>query len=208
MCFKRWWAGLAVTALLLVPKQASSDRIASGGCRLHGSGLLEQVTLEKYPDGPCSVPTVFMARSRTEWEALMKGMLDRGELVLQPAPPPPVVNWKRYGVIVVSLGRLPTNGYGVEIRSVKRLARTALLDIQITVPRSKYLPQVLTFPYHMIQVAKEGMNDVEICSRTFRFVGSEGRAHADLETSDEENDLTIPEFTRQLATWGGLKARF
>lgn len=203
-----WWAGMAVTALILVPKPASSDRLTSAGCRLHGSGLLEQVTLEKFPDGPCSVPTVFMARSRTEWEVLMQGMLERGELVLQPPPPPPVINWKRYGVIVVSLGRLPTNGYGVEIQSVKRLARTALLDIQITVPTMDYLPQVLTFPYHMIRVDREGMDDVEICSRTFRFVGPEGRAHTDLESNDEANDLTIPEFPRQLTTWGGLKTRF
>jgi hypothetical protein len=207
-CMKRAVTAFA-TALLLFPAKASTERINPGGCRIRDAALLELITLEKFPDGPCNTPTVFMARSPNEWKALMDEMEQRGELVLSPAPSPPLINWKRYGVIVVSLGALPTNGYGVEIRSVKRMARTALLDIEVTVPTSDLLPQVLTFPYHMVRVDKAGMNDVEICSRTFRYVGLEGRSHRELERYDEGNDLLIPTVGgEQATTWGGVKARF
>jgi hypothetical protein len=190
-------------------------------CHSQTTPSMKQLTLEQYPDGAWTTPCVFLATSEEQWQRLMTEMEERGELVFVPAPPPPKVNWKNENVIVISLGQIPTNGYAVEIRSVGRKSRTALLDICITMPSDPLRPQVLTFPYHMVQVAKTGVDNVEVCAETHEFSQGSNRVPpgmSDERRADQEvgvlgmagfRNLTpaVPA-AEETATWGGLKARY
>jgi hypothetical protein len=216
----------AVLVIWLWLPATSARAVNSDPCRPHSVPSMKQETLERYPDGVWGLPVVFMARSEEQWHRLMSEMEERGELVLVPAPPPPRINWKNQNVIVISLGQIPTNGYGVEIRSVGRKARTALLDICVTMPSDPLRPQVLTFPYHMVQVAKTGVDFVEVCSEAHEF--DQGASRVPPGPSDErrsDQGLGIASFqgpgmasftnltppvpgADETETWGGLKARF
>src|SRR5262245_19492064 len=125
--------GLVALNLLLSPGNSHSARLMES-CSSGAQHLVQPITVERFQDGAWAAPCVFMARTEAEWNDLMEKMLDRGELVFYPAPNAPHVNWKRQNVIVVSLGLMPTDGYGVEIRRVNKMGRTALLDIEVTIP--------------------------------------------------------------------------
>ena len=203
---KRLVAISAILTFLLLQTSGVQAQRLDRSCRPGGGQSFPLTTLERLNDGVWAVPCVFLATSAAEWEELQREMEERGELVIEPPIPAPAIDWKRNNVIVVSLGTLPSSGYGVEVQAVKKMSGTALLEIQIILPGDPLRPQVMTFPYHMIEVEKYGMNKVEICSQSFRFDGGNNpREQADLELNDFTN-LTAP--GAKPDTWGGIKARF
>ena len=215
---KKHLAARVLAALVWLCAAAAPAQSAPDDCRAHSIPSMKQLSLERYPDGAWNHPCVFIATSEEQWQRLMEEMELRGELVYVPPPPPPSINWHNENVIVITLGQISTNGYGVEIRGVGRKSRTALLDICVTVPSDPLRPQVLTFPYHMVQVAKTGVDNVEVCSETQEFGGGanrvppgasdERRADPGLAIASFDNLTPSVPATNEMETWGGVKARF
>jgi hypothetical protein len=77
----------------------------------------------------------------------------------EPPPPVPQVDFTRYSVVAVFAGEQPTGGYSVEIVSVETSSSQTQEQLAINVEHRQpsagdFVTEALTYPYHMIRIAK------------------------------------------------------
>ncbi|RNC69337.1 MAG: protease complex subunit PrcB family protein [Desulfuromonadales bacterium] len=74
-----------------------------------------------------------------------------------PVPPLPVVDFERFDLLVVTDQVRPTGGHDIEIRDVAEADRVVWVTAHITRPGFGCITtQVITQPYHIVQVVKSG----------------------------------------------------
>jgi hypothetical protein len=151
---------LAIAVVMALPPSASGT---ARDCAPRGSQPLELVTIEKNREGAWMQPALLLIGSEAEWNSRMDEMTARNELFMLPAPSAPQADWNTEMVVLVSLGSCPTTGYDIEITGVTRSGRRAILTVEVTTPVSDINSQTLTMPYHLVKIARNGLNSVEIC---------------------------------------------
>lgn len=84
----------------------------------------------------------------------------------EPPPPVPPVDFSRYSIVTVFAGEKPTGGYSVEILKVETSGsqtkeRSAAITVRYRQPKAgEFVTEALTYPYHMIRIAKIDGNKV------------------------------------------------
>jgi hypothetical protein len=96
-------------------------------------------------------------------------------------------------VVVVSLGLVPTAGFGLQVSELTRAGNTVNITVEISTPRSGLLRQVIANPFEVVAFSKSGRN---LMLQATAYGG-----------------LPSPSFSLALPatvelTWGGLKTSF
>jgi len=185
-------------ALALVGVMALPASALSAGCFSQNTQALQHATIEKNEFGSWNEPNLLLVGSEEEWNARMDEMAALGQLYILPAPAAPSVDWKKEMVVLVTLGACPTTGYGIEVTSVSRSGRKALMEISISTPHGGEA-QTITLPYQMVRIQRSGLNGVEACyTASQQVVAPQSQA---ILTSTEEPGVRI-------GTWGELKSLY
>jgi hypothetical protein len=73
----------------------------------------------------------------------------------RPAAPAPEVNFEKETVLIVALGRKPTGGHAVEIKSVEQSGNKVLVTATTRTPKPGGIQiQALTAPFHIVAVPR------------------------------------------------------
>jgi hypothetical protein len=144
---------LARTAAFLLV--ASAFAAVFGAGRLHAMSQVATPanppfrTVEKGAQSNVDAARHIVIRSSAEWTAFWKTHnFDK---------PAPRVDFDKEMVLGVFMGNRPTGGYSVAITSVVERDGSLVVTYSETSPRPGAMTaQVLTFPYHLVAVAKRG----------------------------------------------------
>ena len=206
----RWMPMLLAT--IAVATSPFTSAAAPKEARLaHGRPAWHE-TVELGTNGVWMGSAVLLARSAAEWDAAMSDLDSRGELLVSPGLPAPAIDWSRNGAVLVAMGYCPTGGYGIEVRDVRRLGRTLVLDVALRVPGSGLCDQLPTSPYHVVAVDRNGIDNF-----TCRYVAASSSAAealgrkmpmgtASVDGAGFEAAASQASFT--IETWGQLKEAY
>jgi hypothetical protein len=120
---------------------------------VHAQGGVGPRTIDKGDQSNIDTRREVVVRTPAEWQKLWQQH--------SPDRPMPSVDFSKEMVVGVFLGSRPTAGYGVAI--VKTIDANGVLHVQSreSAPgRDAITAQLLTFPYHLVAVAKSPSLDV------------------------------------------------
>ena len=111
-------------------------------------------TIEKGDQSNVDDPTQVVIRDGTEWRKLWQRHA--------PDRPLPAVDFSKESVVAVFMGSRPTAGYGIAILSTTEGGGALIVRYRETRPvPGRALAQVLTFPYHIVAIAKSTAPNVK-----------------------------------------------
>ena len=108
-------------------------------------------TIEKGGFSGLQSATNIVVTNATQWTDIWK----THSAQKRPAAPAPEVNFEKETVLIVALGRKPTGGHAVEIKSVQPSGNKVLVTATTRAPRPGGVSiQALTAPFHIVAVPK------------------------------------------------------
>src|SRR5687767_7096449 len=123
----------------------------AGLLQLNSAESTAMRTIEKGGFSGIQSATNIVVTNATQWTDIWK----THSAQKQPAKPAPEVNFEKETVLIVALGRKPTGGHSVEIKSVEQSGNKVLVTATTRAPRPGGIQiQALTAPFHIVAVPK------------------------------------------------------
>jgi hypothetical protein len=111
-------------------------------------------TIAKGDQSQIESATQVLARTEAEWAALWRRHAGDGDR--------PRVDFTREMVVGVFMGSRPNAGFSTTIVTSMEVKRVLIVRYRETIPsRDAITAQILTFPYHLVAIAKATVNDVK-----------------------------------------------
>jgi hypothetical protein len=111
-------------------------------------------TIAKGDQSQIESPTQVLARTEAEWAALWRRHAGDGER--------PRVDFTREMVIGVFMGSRPNAGFSTNIVTSMEVKGVLIVRYRETIPsRDAITAQILTFPYHLVAIAKATVTEVK-----------------------------------------------
>lgn len=140
---RRLMASVNIFLLLAFPSGSFADEVSGGDVSFAtvSRGIISGIVDR----------SLLAIRTPEEWQQLWQ----RHSTTLAPPPAMPVIDFSREMVIAVFLGSRRTGGFGIEILRVERKGeKLQVFYREVSPPVGAMVPQVLTQPYHMIQLPR------------------------------------------------------
>jgi hypothetical protein len=164
-------------------------------------------TIERSPYGIWLRPFVMMATSAAEWETAMDEIAATNDLlIVTKIPAPQGVDWDNYAVVVVAGGQAK----GVNVREVKRVGSTAVLDVLEINPLFPYNFTEVA-PYHCVKIERRGIKAVQAQFTALNEVSDEDFYRDYFEGPAPKmalNAKAAHKAATQEMSWGALKGQF
>ncbi len=158
----------------------------SAGCAQLGAEAGTNATLlvqSLYSDSQCvglERPTVIWIADAEAWRS-WHGRITSARL---PAPPPPVVDFPREGVLLLAMGSRPTAGYGLSLAERAATVRDGVLTVRVDwgePPPGVLLAQVMTGPCLLVKVPAASFDRIRVVDRQGRVRLEGNRADSALD---------------------------
>ena len=96
----------------------------------------------------------YVIRTKREWRQMWAALNDG----VIPKPARPRVDFRQSMLLLVTLGREPTGGYGITVTGVSKATGRVAVDVEERSPGSNCIvAQHVTAPYHVVSVPRGGV---------------------------------------------------